>query len=288
VQPSTLHISKDGKDFGEYSMVMVEQMLKNRQLTTQDLYFDTGNNWIDSVSFALQMRQEGVFAPADENAVSRIWRPGMLRLFISHRSEEKDIATKLAKELSTFNVSGFVAHEAIKPSEEWEAEILNGLRSMKAMLVFVTAQLHKSVWCNQEIGFALGRGITIVPICIDGNVPHGFIAKYQGKHTALANTGYMAETIVDTLANNDRTALLMRECLIEGLIHSKSFIDTSALYNRIAALPDLTKEEAERMKKAFTNDQVSNYGASHKIKALMHQHYPRWSKLNPADDEIPF
>jgi hypothetical protein len=128
-----------------------------------------------------------------------------------------------------------------------------------------------------------------MPLCIDGHLPEGFIARVQGKHVSSSQVGLMSEQIVDTLSKNDKTSLLMRECLIEGLIHSGSFIDTSALYNKIAALPNLTKEETERMKVAFNNSQVSTYGAAYKIKALIQQHHPRWGKANPApDDDIPF
>jgi cell division protein FtsL len=39
--PLTLTISKDGENIGEYTLTNVKQMLKTKQLSLQDMYFDT-------------------------------------------------------------------------------------------------------------------------------------------------------------------------------------------------------------------------------------------------------
>jgi hypothetical protein len=56
-----------------------------------------------------------------------IWRPGYIRLFISHRDTKKAEAKRLAEALESYGVSAFVAHDTIEPMTTWQREILNGL-----------------------------------------------------------------------------------------------------------------------------------------------------------------
>src|SRR5215510_6522648 len=45
------------------------------------------------------------------------------RLFISHISSEKDKAARLKECLAPYAISGFVAHEDIHPTLEWQQQI---------------------------------------------------------------------------------------------------------------------------------------------------------------------
>ena len=118
--------------------------------------------------------------PADripDRKMSKLWGDGnRLRLFISHLAGHKAVANHLAEALKPFGVSSFVAHDSIEPMKEWQKEILNGLMTMEVMVVLLMDDLHKSVWVNQEIGFALGRGIPIICVKVGTQDPEGFIA----------------------------------------------------------------------------------------------------------------
>src|ERR1700719_39351 len=54
------------------------------------------------------------------------------RLFISHISEVRDKATRLRDCLAPYYISGFVAHQDIRPTAEWQIEIERALRTMDA------------------------------------------------------------------------------------------------------------------------------------------------------------
>lgn len=60
-----------------------------------------------------------------------------------------------------------------------------------------------SVWCQQEVGYALARGVKIIPLKFDGKEnPTGFIGKYQGL-SRLKKTGReVAQEIVDIVKND--------------------------------------------------------------------------------------
>jgi hypothetical protein len=83
-----------------------------------------------------------------------------------------------------------VAHEDIHPTLEWQLEIEKALWNMDAFLAVHTVGFRNSIWTQQEIGFALGRGIKVISLKM-GEDPTGFISKRQ----ALARKGRQAEQI---------------------------------------------------------------------------------------------
>lgn len=123
------------------------------------------------------------------------------RLFISHLAKEKLKATRLKACLQPLGISGFVAHEDIHPTLEWQAEIERGLSTMDAMVAIHTPDFSKSMWTQQEIGFALGRGVKVISLKM-GEDPTGFISKRQ----ALPRLNRTAEQIakeIETLLSQD-------------------------------------------------------------------------------------
>jgi hypothetical protein len=123
------------------------------------------------------------------------------RLFISHVAKDKDKATRLRDCLLPYEISGFVAHEDIDATLEWQLEIERALYTMDGFLAIHTKGFRDSYWAQQEVGFALGRGVKIISFKMDED-PTGFISKHQ----ALARKNRTAEQIaaeVDTLLSND-------------------------------------------------------------------------------------
>lgn len=127
-----------------------------------------------------------------------------LKLFISHISAEKMKATRLKDCLAPFGISGFVAHEDIFPTLEWQTEIEKALNTMDAFVAIHTPKFSESIWTQQEIGVAVGRGVKIISLKM-GEDPTGFISKQQ----ALPQRGRKAEEIArelhQLLANDPRT-----------------------------------------------------------------------------------
>lgn len=132
------------------------------------------------------------------------------RLFISHLSKDKLKATRLKDCLASYSISGFVAHEDIHPTLEWQGEIEKALRTMDAFLAVHTPGFSQSIWTQQEVGFAIGRGAKIISLKM-GEDPTGFISKHQ----ALARRDRTAEQIakeVNSLLQQDpMTSTKLRE-----------------------------------------------------------------------------
>ena len=114
------------------------------------------------------------------------------RLFISHISKDKQIATRLKGALAAYDIAGFVAHEDIHPTLAWQDEIERALVTMDALIAVHTVGFGASMWCQQEVGFALGRGTKVISFKM-GEDPTGFI----GKHQALPRRNRTAEQIAE-------------------------------------------------------------------------------------------
>lgn len=37
----------------------------------------------------------------------------------------------------------------------------------------------ESEWCDQEVGYALGKGVLCIPLSKNGQMPYGFMGKIQ-------------------------------------------------------------------------------------------------------------
>jgi TIR domain len=126
------------------------------------------------------------------------------RLFISHISADKNKATRLKKELVPFGIIGFVAHEDIRPTLVWQYEIERALHVMDGFVAFHTVGFKDSVWTQQEVGFALGRGIKIISFK-DGEDPTGFIGKRQALPRRNRAAKIIASEINQLLLNDPLT-----------------------------------------------------------------------------------
>lgn len=110
---------------------------------------------------------------------SRIWGDDdSYRMFLSHKSEVKAETAKLKGDLELFGASAFVAHADIHPTREWQEEIENALATADCLVALLTSEFHDSDWTDQEIGYAVARGVPIIPVKL-GSDPYGFIGKYQ-------------------------------------------------------------------------------------------------------------
>src|SRR4051812_21711821 len=121
-----------------------------------------------------------------------VWRKTTdFRLFISHVSKDKVIAHRLREALAKISsIAGFVAHDDIEPTTAWEREVERALWTMDAMVAVLTEGFGKSHWCQQEVGFALGRGTKVISFKW-GEDPVGFLSKDQ----ALPRKNRTAEQI---------------------------------------------------------------------------------------------
>ena len=132
------------------------------------------------------------------------------KLFISHIAKDKAIAIRLRNVLKTYNIEAFVAHEDIKPSEEWQIEIERALQTMDFFVSIHTKGVRESIWCQQEIGYAACRNVKMIPIKF-GEDPQGFIGKIQALIRGNKSAEAVAKDIIEILKDDENTRDLYQE-----------------------------------------------------------------------------
>ncbi|MCB1466229.1 MAG: toll/interleukin-1 receptor domain-containing protein [Rhizobiaceae bacterium] len=148
----------------------------------------------------------GIGAPVVASSPPANWRDtDLFRLFISHISKEKLKATRLKECLAPYGISGFVAHEDIHPTLEWQEEIIRALFHMDAFIAVHTPGFSNSVWTQQEIGFAVGRGVKVISLKM-GEDPTGFISRRQALPRLKKTAVEIAKEVDELLSQDALTA----------------------------------------------------------------------------------
>lgn len=142
----------------------------------------------------------------------RAWeKTDKFRVFLSHVSKDKDKAHRLREALASYNVTAFVAHDDIEPTLEWQVQIERALHSMDAYVSMHTAGYSARTWCQQETGFAVGKGIKVIALRM-GEDPTGFISKHQAISRGAKKAEDVAEEIDALLRADDRTKSRYLKC----------------------------------------------------------------------------
>jgi TIR domain len=192
----------------------------------------------------------------------RIWMPNRVRLFLSHVSRIKTETSALKAALQPYGIDAFVAHEDIEPSQEWQKEIEFALRSMHAFCALVTEDYNRSKWCDQEAGYALGRGVPFVLLAC-GTAPYGLMGKHQAAKGQLVPSALLQESatrVVDVLSKQESLIHPLTEGAVQALETAHTFASAKASMKRLAVMEkSLSKEQILRMLAAArSNSQVSD------------------------------
>lgn len=182
------------------------------------------------------------------SALERIWGRGY-RVFLSHKDEVKKEAASLKDRLRLFGISCFVAHEDIHPTTEWQDEIERALVSMDAFVALMTEKFHESLWTDQEVGFALGRGVPMIAVKL-GKDPYGFLGKFQALSCDWNDAPF---EIAQLLIRHPR----MLDAYIVAVELCSSFDEGNTLSKLMPLIQHLTKAQVQRLMAAFNeNGQV--------------------------------
>jgi hypothetical protein len=193
-------------------------------------------------SGVLHSRQR-VIAPTAEE---RIWGTEGYRLFLSHKAAVKKKTSELKEQLELYGVSSFVAHQDIHPTKEWQDEIENALASMDAFIALLTDDFHDSEWTDQEVGYALARGVPLIAVKL-GKDPYGFIGKFQ----ALAcNWEDAPLALVKLLMKQPR----MLDAYIKAVQRCKSFEHGNLLSKVLSHIDSLVEGQTKSLVSAFNEN----------------------------------
>ncbi|MEW6436873.1 MAG: toll/interleukin-1 receptor domain-containing protein [Pseudomonadota bacterium] len=206
-----------------------------------EMNIEEDNNWRQESGLLLTTTRQ-----VNQDDTKRLWLDDHFRLFLSHKTSVKRETATLKEGLRLFGVSAFVAHEDIHPTKEWQEEIENALSTMDGFAALLTSDFHDSDWTDQEVGYALARGVPIIAAGLDRN-PYGFLAKFQ----ALATDWVGApEGIVKLLIKNDR----MLSAYIRALAKCSNFNDGNTLSRILPAIESMNEAQVDAVVQAFNSN----------------------------------
>ena len=203
----------------------------------------------------IEKRNDGLDSIGEINIEKpSFWKQGYLSLFLSHVSQQKEVASKLQEKLEDYAISAFVAHEDIEPNQKWQDKIELALSSMDALVALLTNGFRESKWCDQEVGVAIGRKVIVLPVRYEID-PYGFIGKIQGISANKKNVPTICDEIFNVLLNDSTTKRRMTEAIVYKLCNSCGFkesIETMKLLER--ASENLTSEMKDKLRVAVQNN----------------------------------
>lgn len=203
------------------------------------------------------------------------WRNGMLRLFVTHLAVHRVFAAELQVKLLDFGISAFIAHTDIEPTQEWQTQIETALATCDALVALLHQDFHSSNWTDQEIGFAMGRGVPVFSVRF-GQDPYGFIGRFQAFDGNNKAAKSLARELFDAYTKNKQTQQRMSEVLVGLFEESGSFTAAKGLISRLEELTSWDPSFSSRLKSAVkSNSQVSgSWGVPERVVALT----KRWAK----------
>jgi TIR domain len=181
-----------------------------------------------------------------QQSINRVWQPSAYRVFLSHKSSVKNRTARLKEELAVYGITAFVAHRDIEPTKAWQTEIENALQTMDAFVALITKHFHESDWTDQEVGYALARGVPIIPVTL-GHKPYGFLEKFQG----LGCTWQEAPVEIAKLLIRQP---LMLDAYIANLRNCKRFDDGNTLSNILPSINSLTPKQEKKLVEEFNSN----------------------------------
>jgi len=202
------------------------------------------------------------------------WQDGYFKLFMGHVSEHMVFVGAVKSALAEYGIDGFVAHEDINPSKEWQDEIVDALSSCQAIAVFLHKGFHESAWTDQELGYCLARDVKVIPLRFD-LIPYGFIGKFQAATCSQLNPEQVAKTIFDVLIKEARSEV--EEAMVYAFANSTSYKQASDRSKRLEkVVKRWSVQMLDEMEKAIgENSQCTGaYNVPERIKRIVEKERP--------------
>jgi len=222
------------------------------------------------------------------------WDFGYYRMFISHLTVDKMSASNLKAALAIYGISCFVAHEDIEPTKEWANEIEKALLTMDCLCAVITPQFNNSKWCDQEVGFALGRRTLIIPIRKKHD-PYGLMGKYQGIQSNGKTANQLAKEIFDILCKNPQSKKIYIRKLGNLFLNSKNTDEANKWIGILNEIKVIDRDIVEFINMHYLdNDNLKDSKVMEKANILFSKHSLRnisknlFVEKNTKIDDLPF
>lgn len=215
---------------------------------------------IEMYSLVMDIDTNEVEDAVEASADVSTWKPGYIKLFISHSARHKKFVGEVANELAVVGIHGFVAHDSMTVSKPWQRQIEQSLRSMDVFVALLHPESKTSPWCHQEVGWALGRRVPHFAIRM-GDDPAGFIAIDQWESGFELDAKAIANLIYRHVAGIPEFGSSIIDGLFTSLAEVGDYMSAGSAAARIAELGVLSEDDFKRLDGIWwSNDQL--YGGA--------------------------
>jgi hypothetical protein len=194
-----------------------------------------------------------------------------MEAFISYSHFDKGTAAWVKSKLESLGINAFLAHEDIEPTSEWQEEIVKQLRICDIFIPILTTGFYSSSWTDQETGFAVCREILIIPLAA-GEIPYGFINKYQAYSLDLNDPDGFRNKMVKILSKSSDTSEEFLDLLIGVFGDSTSFDQAGSNMGWLLTIKKhLTKNQKTKIiELAASNEQIHySFSARRKLRVFL-------------------
>ena len=219
----------------------------------------------------------------DETESTDSWKQGYVRVFFSHSAVHKQYVTDVAANLEKYGIHAFVAHETMKITRDWQDQIEQALDTMHAFVAFMHAEFSTSAWCQQELGWALGRRVPHFAIRM-GVDPMGFIARTQWPSLKDKPALEVADQVFAWLCGQTELGSPLRASAFQALADARSYYDARDAARRVVLLPDPSEDDFARICQAWwDNDQVGgSTWVRDELQPFFKSHGKPWPPVQPG------
>ncbi|UPH70755.1 toll/interleukin-1 receptor domain-containing protein [Abyssibius alkaniclasticus] len=218
----------------------------------------------------------------------KFWTEGHLWIFLSHLAKHKVFASELQLALAVYGICSFVAHEDIEPDTEWQEEIEKALRTCDALVALLNEGFNESTWTDQEVGYALGRGVPVFSVRLE-MAPYGLFGKKQAFNGKAKDVNIIAKELCEAYRKHPKTRQKFSDIIIDRFCSSGSFWEAKELCSQVEELEIWKPEYKGRLRDAITNNSQVKYswGVPEKIESVILQRDPD-TITNENSAEMPF
>lgn len=180
----------------------------------------------------------------------------IIRIFISYSTEDKIITGSIKNFLEYYGLSVFLAHEDIRPTADWQAEIIYNLQGCDMFMPLLTENFRNSEWTDQETGMAVILGKFIIPVKID-SIPYGFVGKVQALKFNINNLEESCLEIIKIIESQHLFQESFKDCLIRSLEKAPTFNIAEKLIKELEKFQTFTIEQLNQIiRNAIRNNQI--------------------------------
>lgn len=270
---------------GGFNIQAAEVQTSNKKTYVKQFLATQSNDLIENIADDLNIEyigsinsRENNSARPSEDDLTEIWGQENFQLFLSHLTADKIEVGQLKESLSNYGIAAFVAHEDIHPTTEWQIEIEKALNSMDALAALLSDNFVNSKWTDQEVGWALGKGLVVIPLK-KGADPYGFMGKYQALNVSGKTPEIVAKDIFDILKTNpktkDKILKIYKNIIINNFINADNFSKANDLMDILETLDNLENNDVVKIRAALNNN--SQLKGARKVQSKIHHYLERYN-----------